>query len=244
MHVHRLAVAAFLALFSANAWVTGAWADQPEGEYLDGGKSTVGVILVHGRFSGRGGPDSPVVGPLRKALHDRLGVHTLSIDYPQTRGSRSASDEEGNFPAAHERVAQAIQFLTQEKGVTQIYLMGHSLGTRITISYMAANKDIPSLRGYIGVGIYGAGQCQDADYDPLATFCNLKTVLARNPAFPVLDVVAMDTSDDVRYAERRSELVSATYQQVRIDGADHDFKHKESDMLDTVTDWLKKQTEL
>jgi pimeloyl-ACP methyl ester carboxylesterase len=220
-----------------------AKADQPDGAYLDGGKSTVGVILLHGRFSGRGGPDSPVVGPLRKALHDRLGVHTLSLEYPQTNRSRSASDEEGNFPAAHERIDQAIKFLTQEKGVTQIYLMGHSLGTRITISYMAANKDIPNLRGYIGVGIYGAGQCQNADYDPLATFCNLKTVLGRNPAFPVLDVVAMDTSDDVRYAERRTELVSATYQQIRID-ADHDFKHKEGDMLDTVTDWLKKQAGL
>jgi pimeloyl-ACP methyl ester carboxylesterase len=217
-----------------------AWAEQPDGEYLDGGSSKVGVILVHGRFGGRGDAKSPVVNPLRIAIHKHLGFHTLSITYPQSGRSRSAADEAGNFPAAYQRLDSAIAFLTKEKGVTQIYVMGHSLGTRITISYLA-NKSVPDLRGYIGVGIYGGGKCEEGDANPLNTLCNLKTILRNNPNFPVIDVVAMSDEKDVHFANGRTILVSPAYRQVRIEDADHLFRRKEDDMVNTVVDWLKQQ---
>jgi uncharacterized protein len=238
MRLHPFVIGVLMSVLLAPAW-----AAQPEGAYLDGGKSTVGVILLHGRHGGRGSAESEVVNPLRIALHDRLGVHTLSLEYPQTAGSRSAQDEAANFPAAYQRIDEAIAFLTGEKGVTRIYLMGHSLGTRITIGYLATHP-VPALRGYIGVGIYGSGRCVDGAFDPLATLCNLETLLRNNPALPILDVVAMDNPKDVAFADGRSKLVSPTYRQVRIAGADHNFVRKEGEMLDAVTGWLKQQTRL
>ena len=217
-----------------------AWAEQPEGEYLDGGSSKVGVILVHGRFGGRGDAKSPVVNPLRIAIHKRLGYHTLSITYPQSGRSSSVADEVGNFPAAYQRLNSAIAFLTKEKGVTQIYVMGHSLGTRITTSYLA-NHSVPDLRGYIGVGIYGGGKCEEGEADPLNSLCNLKAILRNNPNLPVLDVVAMGDEKDVRFANGRTKLVSLTYRQVRIEDADHRFVRKEDEMVNIVVDWLKQQ---
>lgn len=236
-----LSRAALIVLGCALCMLTSiAWAAQPEGEYLDGGPSKVGVILVHGRFGGRGDAKSPVVNPLRIAIHELLGFHTLSITYPQSRRSKSATDEAANFPAAHQRLDSAISFLTKEKGVTRIYIMGHSLGTRITISYLA-NTSVPDLRGYIGVGIYGGGTCEAGDANPLDTLCNLKTILRNNPNLPVIDVVAMGDEKDVHFADGRAVLVSPTYRQVRVEDADHLFRRKEDDMVDAVVDWLKQQ---
>jgi pimeloyl-ACP methyl ester carboxylesterase len=116
--------------------------------------------------------------------------------------------------------------------------MGHSLGTQITISYLTENP-VQGLRGYIGVGIYGGGDCQDGVANPLNSFCNMKTVLTNYPNLPVLDVVAMGDETDVSFADERNELVSPTYRQARVEGADHLFRRKENDMVNTVVDWLK-----
>lgn len=220
-----------------------AWAEQPDGAYLDGGSSKVGVILVHGRYGGHGDARSPVVNPLRIAIHERLGFHTLSLDYPQSSRSRSAAEEVGNFPAAYQRLDSAIAFLTKEKGVTQIYVMGHSLGSRITTSYLAQNS-VAALRGYIGVGVVGGSpKCQEGHTNPLNTWCNLKTILRNNSKLPVIDVVAMADKTDVHFADERTEFISTTYRQIRIDGADHKFHRKEDEMVNAVVDWLKQQQE-
>jgi pimeloyl-ACP methyl ester carboxylesterase len=233
--------ALLLALAFACAMLAGAArADPPDGAYLDGGTSKVGVILLHGRFGGAGDAKSLVVNPLRIAIHERLGFHTLSLNYPQSGRSRRGADELGNFEAAWQRIDAAIAFLTREKGVTQVYLMGHSLGTRITISYLAG-KSVPELRGYIGVGIYGGGQCEEGAISPLESRCNLKTILKGRPDLPVIDVVAMADEKDVHFADGRSPLVSATYRQVRLEGADHKFFRREDDMVGVVVDWLKLQ---
>ena len=217
------------------------FAEQPEGKYLDGGRSKVGVVLVHGRFGGHGDATSPVVNPLRIAIHKHLGFHTLSINYPQRSRSKSAADEVGDFPAAYTRIDSAISFLTKEKGVTQIYVMGHSLGTRITTSYLA-NHTVPELRGYVGVGIYGGGPCDQGDANPLNSRCSLKTILEKNPTLPIVDVVAMGDETDVRFANGRTQLVSPMYRQVRVEGADHRFIRKEDEMVNIVIDWLREQT--
>lgn len=216
-----------------------AFAEQPDGKYLDGGTSKVGVILVHGRFGGQGDATSPVVNPLRIAINNQLGFHTLSINYPQRRGSRSAEDEVGEFPAAYSRLDAAMAFLARERGVEQIFVMGHSLGTRITTSYLARGM-APELRGYIGVGIYGDGACEREN--PLNSRCNLKAILEKNPALPVIDVVAMGDAVDVRFAKGRAPLASATYRQVPVDRADHQFLKKEGELVSVVIDWLKQQT--
>lgn len=237
MRFLRLFIGALICALPASAWPL-----PPQGAYLDGGKSAIGVILVHGRYRGRGSAESEVVNPLRIALHDRLDVHTVSLEYPQTEGSRDAEDEAANFPAAFERIAAAAEFLTREQGVTRIYLMGHSLGARITIAYLATHT-MPGLRGYIGIGIRGGG-CEGDAFDPLATFCNLKTVLRNDLALPILDMVAAADAKEVRFADLRQRLLSPTYRQIRIEGADHNFRRAESVMVDDVTAWVKQQAGL
>ena len=231
--------AAFIVFGYAISMLAGnAWAKQPDGAYLDGGSSKVGLILVHGRFA-RGSARSPVVNPLRIAIHERLGFHTLSLDYPAPRSTRSHPEGIVNFPAAYQRLNAAITFLAKEKGVTQIYVMGHSLGTQITISYLAKNA-VQGFRGYIGVAVYGSGECRKVA-NPLNSFCNLKTILRNTPTLPVIDVVAMDDQVDVSFASERKKLVSPTYQQVHVEGADHSFHRQEGDMVNIVVDWLKLQ---
>jgi len=53
--------------------------NMPSNAYLDGGQSTVGVILCHGRGEY---PTWRVVNPLRKGIHKQLGYHTLSLQMP------------------------------------------------------------------------------------------------------------------------------------------------------------------
>jgi hypothetical protein len=216
-----------------------AWAKPPDGAYLDGGTSKVGVILVHGRFA-RGNARSPVVNPLRLAIHKQLGYHTLSLNYPEPRITRSAPEGVVNFPAAFQRFTAAITFLAREKGVTQIYIMGHSLGTQLTTAYLSRSP-APGLRGYIGIAIYGGGECQKGTAYSLSSYCNIKTILQKNPHLPVIDVVAGDDETDVGFADERAELVSTHYRQVRIDGADHLFVRKEDEMINAVIEWLAQQ---
>lgn len=221
-----------------------AWAAQPDGAYLDGGSSKLGVILLHGRHGGNGHAKSPVVNPLRIAMHEHLGFHTLSLEYPQTYQSRDAAEEVVHFPAAYQRIDAAIAFLTKEKGVTQIYLMGHSLGVLISTSYLAKNPE-SAVKGFIGVGIVGKSpNCDEGDMKPHYPLCNIKAMLKNNVNFPVIDVVAMGESPDVRFAERRMNFVSSTYRQVRVEGADHSFtrKDREDEMVNIILAWLKQQT--
>jgi hypothetical protein len=215
------------------------WAGPPDGLYLDGGKSSVGVILVHGRGVG---PSGVVVNPLRIAIHERLGYHTISLSYPMSKSHKSAQEELKYFPDAYERIDAAISFLTKEKGVTRLYIIGHSLGTRITTSYLV-NKLTPIIGGYIGIGVMGGMKknCQKENAIPLSSWCNLKATLANNPVFPIMDVVALGDEEEASLAEERAAFISPTYQQIRIEGADHQFLSKGDEMVNRVVLWLKGQ---
>ncbi len=232
--------AALIVLGCAMSVLAGAAsAKPPDGAYLDGRSSKVGVILVHGRLA-RGNARSPVVDPLRIAIHRQLGFHTLSLNYPEPRVSKSAPEGAVNFAAVYQRFNAAIAFLAKEKGVTQIYIMGHSLGTQLTTAYLAGNA-MQGLRGYIGVAIYGGGECAKELANPFNSYCNLKTMLGKKPDLPVIDVIAMDDETDVGFADERAELVSPSYRQVRIEGADHLFRKQEKELVKAVIEWLKQQ---
>ncbi len=82
--------------------------------------------------------------------------------------------------------------------------------------------------------------CDKGAVNPLNSLCSLKTKLAKNPAIPIIDVVAMADETDVRFAGGRAQLVSP---QIGIEGADHRFVKKEDEMVDVVIHWLKQQTQ-
>jgi pimeloyl-ACP methyl ester carboxylesterase len=229
MQLPKLVALAFcVALLVFASHIVLAHADIPKGEYLDGKDSKVGVILAHGQGLD---PDSQVVGPLRKSINKELGFHTLSLQMPVVSGSRSPDKflEYGpTFPDAYKTIQAGIDFLKKEKGVERIYLMGYSMGGRMTTGFLAQNPD-SGVIGYIGVGLLGGGQ------EPLNTNLNLKKV-----KLSVIDVHA-DSGPDAKSAEFRKAFVSNRYKQVVISGAKHDFRGYDSQIAEAVIAWLKQQ---
>lgn len=205
-----------------------ASAQMPTGEYLDGGDSKIAVILAHGQGLT---PDGNVVGPLRRSLHGELGIHTLSLGMPTLPGARSLEQFEeyaSTFPDAYSRIQAAIDFLSKEKGATRIYLMGHSMGGRMTSAFLANNPAAPVV-GFIGVGLLAGGK------EPLNTNLNLRKVKV-----PVVDIYA-ENDRDARAAEFRRPLVSERFTQVPVPGATHDYRGYEKFVAETVIGWIRKQ---
>lgn len=205
-----------------------AYADMPKGEYLEGKDSRVAVILAHGQGMY---PDSQVVGPLRKSINKELGFHTLSLQMPVIGGANSPDkylDYASTFPEAYKTIQAGIDFLKKEKGVERIYLMGYSMGGRMTSGFLAQNPD-SGVVGYIGVGLLAGGP------EPLNTNLNLKKV-----KLPVIDIYA-DSGPDTKSAEFRKPFVSDRYTQVVISGAKHDYRGYEGQVATAVIAWLKQQ---
>jgi len=199
--------------------------DMPSNAYLEGKDSTVGVVLCHGRGKY---PTWLVVDPLRKGIHEQLGYHTLSIQMPT--GNVSWRKYEAFFPEAERRIASAVRYLKHKKGVEKVYLMGHSMGSRMATSYLANNPN-SGVAGFIGVGVRNGGG------SPLDSDSNLRSV-----NLPVVDVYGDGgNGKDLDHAISRSDMAGSSYEQVLIIGADHTFTGHEKEMLDAVVSWLKKQ---
>jgi predicted alpha/beta-hydrolase family hydrolase len=211
------------ALFAGNAL-----AQMPQGEYLDGKNSKVAVVLAHGQGLDA---DSHVVSPLRKAIHSELGYHTLSLQMPTIAGNRSPDTFQqyaSTFPDAYTRIQAALDFLKNEKGVERIYLMGYSMGARMTSAFLA-NHPGSGVVGYIGVGLLAGGP------EPLNTNINLRKI-----RIPVLDIYA-ENDRDAQFAENRKAMVSDRFVQVPIAGAKHDYRGYDQQVAQAVTTWLTKQ---
>jgi len=58
---------------------------------------------------------------------------------------------------------------------------------------------------------------------------------------PILDIWGGNNGKDSRSASERSGMVSDTYTQVEISGANHKFKGDEEELVDAVALWLKSQ---
>jgi predicted alpha/beta-hydrolase family hydrolase len=217
-------IVAFVVLLIA----TTVHAEMPKGEYLEGKDSKVGVILAHGEGLD---PDSQVVGPLRRAINKDLGFHTLSLQMPVVPGKRgpgSGPAYASTFPDAYLRIQSAIDFLRKEKGVERVYLMGYSMGGRMTTAFLA-NHPNSGIAGYIGVGLWAGGE------EPLNSNLNLRKV-----KIPVLDVYA-ENDQDAKFAENRKPLVSERFKQVSIPDAKHDYRGYEDQVRAAVITWLKEQ---
>jgi predicted alpha/beta-hydrolase family hydrolase len=204
------------------------YAEMPKGEYLEGKGSKVGVILAHGQGWD---PDSHVVGPLRRVINKELGFHTLSLQMPIIPGKRSPEtfqEYASTFPEAYKIIQAAIDFLKKEKGVERVYLMGYSMGGRMTTAFLANHPD-SGIVGYIGVGLVAGGE------EPLNTNFNLRKV-----KIPVLDIYA-ENDQDAKFAQNRKSFVSERFKQVPIAGAKHDYKGYDKQIADAVIPWLQER---
>jgi pimeloyl-ACP methyl ester carboxylesterase len=189
--------------------------------YLDGGNSKYGLILCHGRGKY---PTFDVVDPLRKAVHQQLGWHTLSLQMPAD--NIDWLDYADDFPKAYQTIQQGIEFLRQERGVQTIYLMGHSMGARMSAAFVANYKET-DLAGLIVAGIRNNGGT------PLDGEASLRKVKV-----PVLDIYGADEFEDVSAANERSYMASDKYRQVSIAKGNHRFVGVEREFTREVIAWL------
>lgn len=206
---------------------TSAIADTPAGSaYLDGGGSKTALILAHGRGKY---PTWKVVQPLRNGVNEELGYHTLSLQMPnEDKNWKKYADD---FPEAYETIKAGILFLKEKKGVTTIFLMGHSMGSRMASAFISENPDQP-LSGLIVAG------CRNNGGYPLSCEESIKKV-----AIPVLDIWGGDNGKDTDAASERETFVSDSYEQKEIPGANHKFDDYESEFVSAVVAWLKRKNE-
>ncbi len=201
------------------------FADKPDGSvYLDGGDNKNALVLAHGKGKY---PTWLVVDPVRKGINEKLGYHTISLQMPA--GYRDWKDYADGFPGAYSMIEKAIAYLKSEKSVTNIYLLGHSMGGRMVSAYVSENRN-NELSGLIVAG------CRNNGGSPLACDKNLEGV-----TLPVLDIWGGKNGKDVKAASERRGMVSSAYTQVEISGANHSFEGYEGELVNAVANWLIKQ---
>ncbi len=217
--IRLLFVAAFFLL------VPNSYAQPPGSELIEGKETVTAVVLAHGRGEG---PDGKVVGPLRRSINKELGFFTLSLQMP-VLPVKDFQAYAPTFPDAYATIQAAIDYLTKEKGIKRIYVMGYSMGARMTAAFLV-EKPHPAVVGFIGVGLLkGGGEPLDANQN------------VRRMSLPVIDIYADNTPLDLKSAEDRQSLVSDRYRQTRMEGANHTFQGYDERLAQIIISWLKEQ---
>jgi len=182
------------------------------------------LILAHGRGKY---PTWKVVDPVRKGTHNKLGFHTLSLQLPNDdKNWKKYADD---FPESYTNIKEGIRFLRKEKGITRIFLFGHSMGSRMVSAFVSENPK-QEIAGIIVAG------CRNNGGYPLSCSQNLENV-----DIPVLDIWGGDNGKDSDAASDREELISVSYKQLEISGANHKFEGYDDELVDAVVGWLKTQ---
>ena len=172
------------------------------------------AIVVHGMGIH---PDWGMVGTLRTELADR-GLTTLSIQMPIMAADAKSDAYPPTFPEGAERIAEAVGFL-KAKGYTQLAIVSHSMGSRMSGVYMAGKPDA-AVKAWVNLGLsYG-------DY------ANLK--------LPVLDLYGENDLPLVlkNAAQRKKSLAAKQSVQKVVARADHFYTGHEPAMVEAVTAFL------
>jgi alpha/beta superfamily hydrolase len=190
------------------------------GVYTPAAGARTGVVLVHG--SGVH-PDWGIVGALRMSLADR-GYTTLSIQMPVRPAGVPYEQYVPLMPAAADRIAAAAAWL-QARGLSDLVIVSHSMGSRMASAYFERNPAAP-FRAWVSAGIVGGG------YSP---------TLASRGKPRVLDIYGeRDFPEVVRDAPLRAVSLRSVNgaRQVRVDGADHFFAGREAQLVETIDAFL------
>lgn len=220
----RMALLVFGLLFASLSW-----ADRPPSVYL-AGKTDVGVVLLHGHG---GTADGNVVGPLMRMFNTEFGFHTLSLDLPQVTGMSTgpllAAAYAPRYPEVEKLIEQGVDYLSREKNVKTVYLVGFSVGARMMTAYLAKHPD-QAFAGYVSVSTSCRGPA------PMDSNDNLTRVKV-----PVLDIYGTGSSSDVSCAVGRNNLAETMerYTVVQVAGAPHNFNGHEAQLSASVADWVR-----
>ncbi len=174
------------------------------------------AIVVHGMGIH---PDWGMVGTLRTELADR-GYTTLSVQMPIQAADATGDAYPPTFPEAAERMAEAVAFL-KAKGYTQLAIVSHSMGSRMSGVYLAGKPD-SGVKSWASLGLSSGN------------YATLK--------LPVLDLYGEnDLPPVLEHADKRKQsLLAKDSSQVIIARADHFFSGHEGEMVEAVAVFLDK----
>lgn len=186
-----------------------------------------GAIILHGRNANPTWVD--VVQPLRAGLPGS-GWETLALQLPVTAADAATGAATDLIPESFPRIAAAVEFF-RRRGITDLVLIGHSLGARMAVEYLAAGG-APEIRALVAVGL-PAGRARDR-----GTLAALEKI-----RLPLLDIYgSRDAASVLNSASRRAAAArrggNGGYRQLRVAGADHFFRGLDETLLARVRAWM------
>jgi len=202
------------------------------GIYTEGANSDEikgNVILLHGIGVH---PDWPqVISPLRVGLAE-MGWNTLSLQMPILSSEAKVSEYGVLFDEVEPRITAGIEFLKAQGG-QHFILLGHSLGATMASYYLAQHKG--SVDAFVGIGMPSSDA--DSRMDNASSLAHID--------IPVLDVYGSADSEGILQSSARAAAAkkagNEAYKQIKVEGADHLFNNKETELLKIVSDWLEAQ---
>ena len=194
-------------------------------------KSMGAAIILHG--TGVHPNWDQVVRPLRSQLPE-YGWSTLSLQMPVLNNEASYEDYIPLFKEIAPRINAAVAFL-KSKGIRNIVIIGHSLGSSMAAYYMA-NKPDSAIRAFVAVGVSGNMHKKNK----VGYLTSLKTIKV-----PVLDIFGSIDLTPVLESEKVKAQVARKagnkkYTQIKISGANHFFDNKNDILIKRVRGWLAK----
>lgn len=193
-------------------------------------KAEGAAIVIHGSGVHPNWPD--VVYPLRTQLPD-YGWQTLSIQMPILANDASYKEYAPLFVEIAPRINAAIAFF-KDKGISNIVIVAHSLGSTMSAYYLAKNPD-SGVKAFVAVGVPGI-LFDDNERDFLVSLKNIKIPLMDIYGSNDLDSVLNSAQSKVKAARKTG---NKTYQQIKIDGANHFFVGKQDELVKRVRGWVK-----
>lgn len=194
-------------------------------------KAIGGAIILHG--SGVHPNWDQIVRPLRSQLPEH-GWSTLSLQLPVLSNEAEYKEYIPLFKEVAPRIKAGVNFL-KSKGIKNIVVVAHSLGSSMAAYYMA-NKPDSSVRAFVAIGVSGNMHKKDK----VGYLTSLKTIKV-----PVLDIFG--GSDLAPVLESKKAKASAArkagnknYTQVEIPGANHFFDNHDEVLIKRVRGWLMK----
>ncbi|KRT58406.1 alpha/beta fold hydrolase [endosymbiont of Ridgeia piscesae] len=190
-----------------------------------------GVILLHSMGAN---PDwDQVIHPLRTAL-PKHGWETLSIQLPVAAPGATQAEWLRLIPEAFPRIRSAAKFF-REQNNHNLVLIGHSLGARMGLEFLADGAPPEAIRAFVAIGLPTP---QEQEENPVyETLRKLK--------LPMLDLYGSrdlasvtDTARLRRIVAKRAELQA--YRQDRIEGADHFFSNLEQTLINRTRAWIRR----
>lgn len=180
------------------------------------------VIVLHGIGAHPDWPD--IIYPLRTTLPE-TGWTTLSLQLPILANEAEGKDYQPLMKDVPMRINAGIDHLSKA-GYKKIYIVAHSMGAEMG-SYYLAQANLPGvIKGYVGIGM----NVNNPDY------------LAKI-SLPVLDLYGSEDLEGVlKSAKARADASASNkqYSQVKVDGANHFFNGKDGELMEIVTEWIKK----